>query len=182
MRWSIPGLLVLLGCASGPEPMPTSTAGQRLSGRFAENVFSAEQVSGPRVQMKRRADGTWGGRFPCKPWLSHASNDLCPTDFDRTEIAIRMGGQPVFGFNRWPSSVVVARTGVQYEFALVDARPFPSELVMPLFLAVTSARELDSGLSDRSGTMRIYDPETRLSWEIEVEGLGRVSVRRGPTT
>jgi hypothetical protein len=93
-----------------------------------------------------------------------------------------MGGQPVFGFNRWPSSVVVARTGVQYEFALVDARPFPSELVMPLFLAVTSARELDSGLSDRSGTMRIYDPETRLSWEIEVEGLGRVSIRRGPTT
>jgi len=162
--------------------MPTSTAGQRLSGRFAENVFSAEQVSGPRVQMKRRADGTWGGRFPCKPWLSHASNDLCPTDFDRTEIAIRMGGQPVFGFNRWPSSVVVARTGVQYEFALVDARPFPSELVMPLFLAVTSARELDSGLCDLSWTMRIYDPETRLSWEIQVEGLGRVSVRRGPTT
>jgi hypothetical protein len=73
-------------------------------------------------------------------------------------------------------------TGVQYEFALADARPFPPELVMPLFLAVTSARELDSGLPERSGTMRIYDPETRLSWEIEVEGLGRVSVRRGPTT
>ena len=39
-------------------------------------------------------------------------------------------------------------------------------LVMPLFLAVTSARELDSGLPDRSGTMRVYDPETRLSWQI----------------
>ena len=90
--------------------------------------------------------------------------------------------QPIFGLNRWPSSVVVARTGVQYEFALADTRPVPPELVMPLFLALTSARELDDGLSDRSGTTRIYDPQTPLSWEIEVEGLGRVSVKRNPAT
>jgi hypothetical protein len=162
--------------------VPASTAKERFSGRFAENVFSAEQVSGPRIQMRRRTDGTWGGLFPCKPWFSHPSNNLCPTDFDQTEIAIRMGGEPIFGLNRWPNSVVVARSAVQYEFALADARPFPPELVMPLFLAVTSARELDSGLSERSGTLRVFDTQTRLSWEIDVEGVGRISVRRNPTS
>ena len=182
MRWVFSGLLVLLGCASGPEPAPVSATGGRLSGRFAENLFSPEVVTGPRVQMRRRPDGSWGGLFPCKPWLSHPSNDLCATDFDQTPIAIRMGGQNVFGLNRWPGSVVVARTAFQYEFALVDGRPFPAELVMALFLAVSSARELESGLADRSGTMRVFDTETRLSWEIDVEGLGRVSVRRGPTS
>ena len=182
MRWFIPVLLVLVTCASGPEPAPASRTGGGLSGRFAENVFSTEQVSGLRVQMHRRQDGSWGGLFPCKPWLSYPSTSLCPTDFDQTEIAIRMGGQAVFGPNRGENSVLLVRSNVTYEFAVADARPFPPELVLPLFLAVTSARELESGLLDKSGTARVFDSQSQFRWEVEVEGLGRISVRRGPSS
>ena len=181
MRWFVPGLLVLLGCASGPETAPAAARG-RLSGRFAENLFSAEQVSGLRVQMRRRPDGSWGGLFPCKPWLSHPSNNLCATDFDQTGIAIRMDGQPVFGINWRTNSIVLARSAMEYEFAAPDGRPFPPELVMPLFLAVTSAREIDSGLVDSSGTARVFDTQARFFWKVEVEGLGLISIRRGPSS
>ena len=181
MRCFVPGLVVLLSCAGGPETAPAPASGGRLSGRFAENLFGPEQVSGLRVQMRRRPDGSWGGLFPCKPWLSHPSNELCPTDFDQTGIAIRMGGQPVFGLNRRENSVVLARSAFEYEFAVADARPFPPELVMPLILAVSSARELDSGLVDRSGMTRVFDAHARFFWEIAVEGLGWVTVRRGPS-
>jgi hypothetical protein len=63
----------------------------------------------------------------------------------------------------------------------VDARPFPPDLVMPPFLAVTSARELDSGLPDRSGTMRVYDPRLTLLG-IDVAGLARITVKRNPSS
>ena len=170
----------VLGCASGPSAAPPTAPG-RLSGRFAENSFNTERVSGLRVQMQRRPDGTWGGLFPCKPWLSHPSNELCAMDFDRTPESIRISGQHVFTVQRNARSVRLTRPPLEYEFALAEERPFPDELVMPLFFAVTSARDLRNGLTDMSENARFADNQSRFVWVIEVEELGRVGVRRGPS-
>ncbi len=93
-----------------------------------------------------------------------------------------MDGQPVYGINWRTNSIVLARSAMEYEFAAPDGRPFPPELVMPLFLAVTSAREIDSGLVDSSGTARVFDTQARFFWKVEVEGLGLISIRRGPSS
>jgi hypothetical protein len=174
------GLCLLLACASGPSTA-TPTAPERLSGKFAENTFSTERVHGLRVQMARRPDGTWGGLFPCSPWLSHASNELCATDFDQTPESIRVSGHHVFGVRRNPVNVLLTRPPLEYEFALADGRPFPADLVMPLFLAVLSARDLRNGLTDASENARFYDNQSRFIWVIEVEELGRIGIRRGPS-
>jgi len=173
-------LALVLGCASGPSAAPPTAPG-RLSGKFAENTFSTERVSGLRVQMARRPDGTWGGLFPCSPWLSHASNELCATDFDQTPESIRVSGHHVVAVRRIPRSVLLSRPPLEYEFALADERPFPAELLMPLFLAVISARDLRNGLTEASDNARFYDNQSRFVWVIEVEEVGRVGIRRGPS-
>jgi hypothetical protein len=175
------GLGLLLGCASGPSAAAPPAAPERLAGKFAENTFSTERVSGLRVQMQRRPDGTWGGLFPCHPWLSHASNELCAMDFDQTAESIRVSGAHVFAVRRTARSVLLTRPPLEYEFALAEERPFPEELVMPLFLAVTSARDLKTGLTDTSENARFADNQSRFVWVIEVQELGRVGVRRGPS-
>ncbi len=103
-------LCLVLGCATGPSTSTAPPASHgRLSAKFAENIFSTERVSGLRVQMSRRPDGTWGGLFPCSPWLSHASNELCATDFDQTPESIRVSGHHVFAVRRNPRSVLLTR-------------------------------------------------------------------------
>ena len=55
---------------------------------------------------------------------------------------------------------------------------------MPLFLAVTSARDTESSIVARDhaeGSWSLFDNQAGLLWVIEVEGVGRVGVRRGPT-
>ena len=52
---------------------------------------------------------------------------------------------------------------------------------MPMFLAVTSARDLRNGLTEASENARFYGKQSRFVWVIEVEEVGRVGVRRGPS-
>ena len=95
---------------------------------------------------------------------------------------IRYRGHNAFVVERTPGqSVLLTRPPLQDEFAVADGRPFPSELVIPLFLAVRTARELSGGLAEESANARFGDNQARLGWIIDVEGLGRVGVRRGPT-
>jgi len=181
-RSAVVALLLAAGCAGGPSPSPSRDGAERLSGHFGENAFSPAKVTGPRLNMERRADGTWGGMFPCKPWLSHASNQLCAADFDMTAEWIRWGGRNAFAYERTPGqSVLLVRPPLEYEFAVSDGRPFPSELVMPVFLAVTTARELGGNVAQESVNARYADTQARYAWTVEVEGLGTVAVRRGPS-
>jgi hypothetical protein len=81
--------------------------------------------------------------------------------------------------------VLLQGTDVEFQFATKLDRDFPTDLIAPLFFAVSMttdpARDLVS--SDPSlGLVEFGNPGTRLVWVISVDGLGEVSVRRGSAT
>ena len=176
----------LTGCASATPPAPAVSArqGPSLAGHFGGNAFDCDLVTGPSVRMARRADGTWGGEFPCRAYLGRPSNEACATDVSEKDGAIFFGGQFAFRVVDDGRSVLLQRPPLEYQFVTAQERAFPPELVVPLFLAVTSARDTESSIvaqEHAGGTWSIFDNQAGLIWVLEIEGLGRVGVRRGPS-
>jgi len=134
--------------------------------------------------MTRRQDGSWAGLFPCHPFLGKPSVQTCAFDLDQRPDALTVYGTVVFSVGRKGHAVLLRRVPLEYEFATEADRDFPQELVVPLFLAVTSAKnpEADVVGGDTDARLGIFDNQSRFVWVIQVEGLGRVAVRRGPAS
>jgi hypothetical protein len=184
-QWCVLVAFVVACASSAPAPTASqSPGGPSLAGHFGGNAFDRNAVTGPTVRMSLRSDGTWGGMFPCRAYLGHPSNQSCAADVAEKDGAIFLNGAFAFRVFDDGRSVFVQRPPLEYQFATVADRPFPHELLLPLFLAVTSARDTESSIVAREhaeGTWSLFDNQAGLLWIVEVEGVGRVGVRRGPT-
>jgi len=186
-RWWV-FLLLGAGCASAP-PAPTS-GGPAYAGNFGGNTFDLRSVSGKGVSLARDGDGRWNGTMACRWRQGIPTGKMCPFFWEPTleaglPIAIGAPGVGAFSVARMGHTIIFRGQTVEFRFAAAAEREFPSELVAPLFFAVANTSDPARDLRASEPPLDRFDftnPQTLLVWVVSVEGLGDVSVRRGPAS
>jgi hypothetical protein len=186
--WLLLVMLTAAGCASSPSVQPSERGA--FTGNFGGNAFDTRTVSGPAVSLARDAEGKWSGTIPCRWRLGRPTGKVCPFFWEpKIQDGLPSGiGAPSVGeyqVVRVRHSILFRGDKVEYQFAAKVDRDFPPELVAPLFFAVANTTDPGRDLLSSEpplGITEFTNPDTRLVWLVSVDGLGDVSIRRGPVS